>query len=166
MRTITRRYFVAAGVIVPCILSGTVISGSPALQAAVAGEVPPIRLSAEHLSLGSSTVKPEGNGLKVTFAKADWPSVWFRAGKAYDSPDMSAMGGIAFEVHNPNDMPLTVFIRVDDSPEADGQKHCRTGNATLAPNETATLVFPFSGEVKGMRAGPPLVPRTDKSLSH
>jgi hypothetical protein len=147
---------------VPCILGGIVLGGSLAPRTAVAGDVPPIRLSAERLSLGNSTVKPDGNGLKVAFAKADWPSVWFGAGKAYESPDMSAMGGIAFEVHNPNDAPLTVFIRVDDSPEADGQKHCRTGNATLAPDETATLIFPFSGEVKGMRAGPPLVSRADK----
>lgn len=125
---------------------------------------PPVRLAAENVALGAATIKPGtgGEGLRVSYTHSDWPSVRFDAGKAYPSPDFSEVGGIALSIHNPNSTPLHIFVRVDDSPEADGAKHCRTGNAILAPDETATLVFPLSAEVQGMRAGPPLVPRSEK----
>lgn len=125
---------------------------------------PPVRLSAENLALNASTVKPDstGKGLRVSYVKADWPNVWFGAGKAYETADFSAVGGIAFEVHNPNNAPLNLFVRVDDSPQADGRVHCRSGNTTLAPDETATLIFPLTADVQGMRAGPPPLPRSEK----
>jgi len=49
-------------------------------------------------------------------------------------------------------------VRVDDSTLADGNTHCRTGNASLAPGEKGTLVMPLSKISAmdfGMRGLPP-----------
>ena len=111
---------------------------------------------------GNATVAaaPGGKGLRVTYQKTEWPNLWFRQGTAYPSPDWSGYGGMALTLRNPDpNEKLQVLVRVDDSPLADGQKHCRTGSATLAPGETATIVFPLSAAsaATGMRAGPPLI---------
>jgi hypothetical protein len=100
---------------------------------------------------------PGSQGLRISFEKTDWPSLWFRQGTAYPSLDWSAYAGVALTVRNPDPKEKLQFhVRVDDSPLADGQKHCKTGFTILAPGETATVVFALSGgTVTGMRAGPP-----------
>ena len=121
--------------------------------------LPKVRLTPETLAPSNVNIAPDASGgLKLTFSPADYPSVMWNIGRAYDAQDWSGCGGMVWTVRNPNDAPLTVLVRVDDDPKADGQNHCRTGNATLAPGETATLVFPFSATSPGMNAGPPLVP--------
>jgi hypothetical protein len=119
-----------------------------------------ISLTADRLTPGATVVTPGSNGsLRLAFPKTDWPSLWFSRGKAYPSADWSNVGGIALTLRNPDKAaPLPVNVRVDDSPLADGKDHCRTGSDTLAPGETATLVFPMSASAPGMNAGPPLLP--------
>ena len=121
--------------------------------------LPKISFVPKNLAASNTMAAPDdGNGLKLTFSPADYPSVVWNAGRAYDTKNWSGCGGMVFTLRNPNPDPITVLVRVDDDPAADGQNHCRTGNTILAPGETATLVFPFSMASPGMNVGPPLVP--------
>jgi hypothetical protein len=141
---------------IPALISSLTLAAAPSVRAA---EVVPLALTPTKVNLNSVTLTPVGEGAKLTFAKADWPSIGFTKGKSYESADWSNYGGIAFELRNPDPKePLALNIRVDDSPEADGLNHCRTGYETLAPGETVTLVFSMGGSAPKMRGGPPLVP--------
>ncbi len=134
---------------------------TPAANSSSAATLPPVSLAPSALEPHGAALSPMGAGLKAAFSTEQWPSVWFGAGKAYQSKDWSNYGGLVLTVRNPNAAPMQIFVRVDDDEKADGQTHCRTGNATLASGETATLVFPLSVTSPGMNAGPPLVPVAD-----
>lgn len=95
-------------------------------------------------------------GVGVAFQKAQWPSVFFKIGKALSSSDWSQAGGTAIEARNPEDSPLELHVRIDDDPKADGARHCSTYGATLGPRQQATLVIPFTAGTPLMKAGPPL----------
>lgn len=95
-------------------------------------------------------------GVRVDFKRTDWPSISFKAGKAFESSDWSRWGGIAIEVRNPEDALMEPHVRIDDDLKADGSRHCSTYRAVLAPRQRATLVVPLTSDTAGMKAGPPL----------
>ncbi|MFQ6130636.1 MAG: hypothetical protein ACE5R4_01230, partial [Armatimonadota bacterium] len=96
--------------------------------------------------------------LLVRFAQVDWPNVYFREGKGFEDGDWRRFGGLAVDITNPEQEPISVCIRVDDDFSADGSRHCRTGRASLPPGR-ATVVMPLGAAVpEGMRGGPPVVP--------
>ena len=136
------------------------LAASAALSAA-AEPLPPLLFSDSNalvrLSPNSAALRwsPPG-ALRVEFQKAAWPNVRFEAGKAYDAKDWSDVGGLAFELRNPDGEPLEVHARVDDDAKANGAVHCRQGYATIGPREPVTLVFPMEATAPDMRAGPPL----------
>lgn len=88
-----------------------------------------------------------------------WPGVTLVA------PDgrwnLSAFGELAVQLHNPGEARVTVFCRVDN-PGADGVRHCITGQASLAPGASQTLVVPLKrtssdtldGKLFGLRGYP------------
>ncbi|QEH38881.1 hypothetical protein OJF2_74910 [Aquisphaera giovannonii] len=97
--------------------------------------------------------KPEM--VRVTFEPAEWPHIRFPApgGRAWDWSGRS----LVLEVRNLDPKDVEVHVRIDDDPSADGVHHCRTGRATLAPNQATTLAFPLSRKdpmAFGMRALP------------
>ncbi len=93
--------------------------------------------------------------VRVEYGVADWPTVVFMAKKAYDREDWREFGGLALDVRNIDPKPVSVCVRVDDDPKADGRVHCRTGRAELAPGEHVTLVVSIEDPPGMMRAGPP-----------
>ncbi|MBM4045585.1 MAG: hypothetical protein FJ279_10755, partial [Planctomycetes bacterium] len=94
--------------------------------------------------------------MRVAFALADWPNVFFAAGKAYERQDWREFGALALEMANPGDETVDVYVRVDDDAKADGLNHCRTGRAKIGPKERVTLVLEFESSTPGMRGAPPL----------
>ena len=76
------------------------------------------------------------------------------AGRAWD---WSTRGFLVLELKNPEDRDLTLGIRVDDDPAADGRTHCRTAQAKLQAGEAATLAVALTGSdpmAHGMRGLP------------
>jgi hypothetical protein len=94
--------------------------------------------------------------LKADFAAVDWPNLYFAAPRPWDWSDI---GGLAFDVTNPQDEAITVLVRVDDAPSADGGRHWRTGRVGVPPGGPVTVAAPLAtGEAPGMRAGPAILP--------
>jgi hypothetical protein len=100
--------------------------------------------------------KLSGHALEVVFQPAEWPNVYFKATQPWN---WSGMGALVIDVHNPNDEPVWLGIRVDDDPRADGWNHCRQSTTTIGAKETQTYVMPlaFNPMDYGMRGLPPLV---------
>lgn len=91
--------------------------------------------------------------LKITFLPAEWPNLGIRPKKPWD---WSAAGGLAIDVSNPTDEPVSLGIRVDDDASADGWRHSRSGTITLPPrvNRTVTLTL-ADAKALGMQGTPP-----------
>ncbi|MFO0960004.1 MAG: beta-galactosidase [Isosphaeraceae bacterium] len=73
--------------------------------------------------------------------------------------DWKPFGFLVVELSNPGPRPVEAHIRIDDSAEADGLKHCRTARGVVPPGSVARLAVDFTAsnpEALGMRAGPPL----------
>lgn len=102
---------------------------------------------------------PEGGGkaLRVHFESADWPNVFFPAGK---KPwDWSGRQGLAVNVTNPNSFAVDVAMRIDNE-GADGTSHCNTAARAVPAGRTITLSCTFNVGLDlglwGMRGYPPL----------
>ena len=141
----------------------SLIAASPA---AWSGEPTPAPFDAPRFLgtpvLYNADAAPESGGLRVTFRAAEWPSVNWRA--PADIPwDLHETGLVAFDVFNPGDAPVSLCVRADDDPSADGgPKHSYTGNATpLAPHGRRTFVADLGGGggdpmIHGMQGAPTL----------
>lgn len=110
-----------------------------------------IRLNNVTASLVS---KGRGKALHVEFARVDWPNVFFQSGK--EAWDWSGYAGIAVDVFNPEQEPVTVCMRVDNE-GADGINHCITQTISAPPQQWTTLATRFQrdpGMFWGMRGVP------------
>ncbi|HOJ32555.1 MAG TPA: beta-galactosidase [Candidatus Hydrogenedentes bacterium] len=92
--------------------------------------------------------------LQVYFQKVDWPNVFFSAG---DKPwDWSSYQGIAVDIFNPEEQPLSVCMRVDNE-GADGVNNCLTHCIEAPPKQWTTMMTRFVRNPKpfwGMRGVP------------
>lgn len=80
--------------------------------------------------------------LGVTFLPpAAYPHVRFPLEPA---ADFRGYGGLAFDVYNPGEETVAFGVRLDSSPEADGNgHHSRSGKGSLDGGQRATFVLPF-----------------------
>ena len=53
--------------------------------------------------------------LEVVFGVIDYPNVSFQAGKSFTVTDWRPYGALLFDAYNPDDKPLQVSVRIDDS---------------------------------------------------
>lgn len=121
--------------------------------------LPSISLDPAKLKFNNTTATPREKGvLRVDFAPSDYPNVLFNAGAAFPSGDWSQAGGLGFTIRNLNTSPLPIVLRIDDSLQADGNRHSRNARYTLKPGEQTSLVFPFDVSAPEMRSAPPLMP--------
>jgi hypothetical protein len=81
------------------------------------------------------------HALQVEFQAAEWPLVRIVPPGPWD---FRGQGELAVDVTNPGAQPLSIYIRLDDDPAADGWNHCQTGNPTIDPHATVTYSFPIS----------------------
>ncbi len=93
------------------------------------------------IELVSQGVTDGSRALVVRFSAVQWPALFFRSPQPWD---LRLWGEIAVDVTNPEDQPVSFYLRVDDDPRADGTRYCRTGSSTLAPGETRTFSFPLA----------------------
>ncbi len=96
------------------------------------------------------------HALKLEFAPSDKPGVTFPGGE--NGWDWRAYGALALDLFNSSDDQVSLAIRVDDDPSADGVNHSRTGRASLRPRERQSFAFPLGNSdpmEMGMRGGPP-----------
>lgn len=92
--------------------------------------------------------------LQIDFQpRTDWPNLMFRADTFWD---WSAFSGLAFDLTNPTDEPITFGVRVDDDRRADGVRFCRQGSAIIAPRKRVRFAFPLAPDPMdyGMRGLP------------
>lgn len=134
----------------------------PALASSAPDPLPPITFrdpsAAAQLQTHNATLDTSQSGkVRIAFRRVEWPSVSFRAGRSFAATDWTSAGALAIDVGNPEETPLEVHIRVDDSPAANGSVHCRTAGATLDAHERCSLLVPLDPDTPGMRAGPPIV---------
>jgi hypothetical protein len=110
---------------------------------ATAGGVP---LSLANARLNQGTLAPvAGNprGVRATFrANVEWPTVVIDATSPWD---WSRFGHLVLDLENPGPRPLSVSVRIDDDPSADGAKHCRTGQVLLGPGAKGRFGVRFAG---------------------
>ena len=114
---------------------------------------------AHSASVEAAPGSPES--LRVTFDRAEWPSVSFPATRA-KAWDWQSSGYLLLRLKNLEDEPLNLGIRIDDDPSADGTKHCRTAQVKLSPRESATVAVALAHTdpmALGMR-GLPTLPGT------
>ncbi len=99
----------------------------------------PDRMQEHHVR--TELVEHDGSrALRVDFQVTDWPNVFFRPpGQVWD---WSAAAGIAVDLYNPTDVPVTVCLRVDNA-GADGINHCATISGLAPPGEKTTLQCRF-----------------------
>ncbi len=107
----------------------------------------------EATSQGATSGK---GALKITFSPGvEWPNAQVKPAQPLD---WSRAGALAFDAFNAGASTIALGVRVDDDAAADGNTHCRTGNASLAPGEKSTLVMSLSKVSAmdfGMRGLPP-----------
>jgi hypothetical protein len=136
-----------------------------ALTAAVATEplalLDPVAL-AEAKAIALNSVAAEvvdlagGKALQLAYdARTDWPNAKFDAPRAYQQIDWSEYGALAVTVTNPGPAQVTLAMRIDDDPAANGNVHCRQGSYDLAAGQTATISMPLA-TLPGMRGSPPM----------
>ncbi len=101
----------------------------------------------------SQFVNPNIKALKIEFlADKEWPNAYYGA----PEPMNWNQRALAFDVFNPETVPVAFSVRVDDDPSADGNVHCRTGNGSIASNARRTFVMQFGPDAMslGMRGLP------------
>ncbi len=91
-----------------------------------------------------------------------WPGITLQLsdGEAWN---LDSFGQIVCEVKNLGSTEVTLHLRVDDDPSADGSKHCTTTSVTIPAGETQPLVSPLQRQLPkeiadqliGMRGNPP-----------
>ena len=92
--------------------------------------------------------------MNVQFLPGDWPNVGFKPKTPWN---WKAYSGLAMDLRNPEKVPITFSIRIDDAVGSDGITHCRGGSVTIGAGKSATYVFQFGGGDPmsyGMRALP------------
>lgn len=90
--------------------------------------------------------------LEIIFKPARWPSVK----EIFETPrDWSKYGGVSLTVKNTNSDAVLLQTRIDDDLENPLENHSISGNTSIAPNTTETIIIPFNLKDLGMRAGPP-----------
>ena len=108
-------------------------------------------------------VNAGGIAAQVDFELADWPELVIRPTE--EPADWSGVQALAMPLDNPTAEPIDLVVRVDDEPDADGDKHSLTGRARVRPGEAGVLILPLQATgalPMGMRAGPPpKAPRLD-----
>lgn len=85
-------------------------------------------------------------GMRVVFGTSEWPSIHLKPTSTYD---FSKAGVLAVVVHNPNAEAVSLGIRCDDDPSADGWNHSRQGVLTLPPRKTVTIGLGAGVDPKG-----------------
>lgn len=129
------------------------VEGIPLLDAAAPGLLDKVRLNA---SVATLVQTPAGPALDVVFNhEAPWPNIRFNLGEAYERGDWSGGHVLSLTVTNPLDAPVPMHVRVDDSPLADGARHCRQGSVSVPPGGPHEVRFDLSGfHIPGMRGQP------------
>ncbi len=152
-----------------------VLAALSALTAAIAAEPltlldPAAAAQAGAITLNSATaevVDLAGTpAVKLSFSARDaWPNAKFKAPQAYTQTDWSGHGAIAVTITNPGEQVVTVDLRIDDDPTANGAVHCRQGHFDLAAGRTATVSMPLA-TLPGMRGSPPPAGMTETFRSN
>jgi hypothetical protein len=99
----------------------------------------------------------DGKALEVAFGHDNaWPHImWYADKGAYERTDWSSYAALAITLSNPTDKTVKANVRVDDSPEADGGKHCRQGGVDVPPGGPVEVRFALvSEQIEGMRGQP------------
>ncbi len=139
------------------ILLAAAASAQVSRQAVLDPAAPGLMAKADLLSATANVVDTAtGPALEVAFGHDNaWPHLMFRAGEAYETTDWSGANVLAFTVTNPMAEPIQVNVRVDDSGEADGSRHCRQGGVTVPPGGPVEVRFDLSAfRLEGMRGQP------------
>lgn len=97
--------------------------------------------SAETVPVAEGATKGT-KALQMTFLPpAAYPNVRFPQEPA---ADFRGYGGLAFDVFNPGEDTVAFAVRIDSSPEADGNgNHSRSGKGSIDGGQRATFVLPF-----------------------
>ncbi|NLS14220.1 beta-agarase [Vibrio sp. SM6] len=117
-----------------------------------------------------------GKGLEVKLsASNDYPNVTFMPPQPWNWSEAGDFN-IAFDIENPTDDPVQVFVRVDQAENsgwggtADGVKDSISSYTTLLPNKKSTYYMPISQlkghVVSGMRAEPPKMSYDAQAISY
>lgn len=123
------------------------------VDAATPGLLDKAKLNASTATLVQT---PAGPAIDLVFShETAWPNIKFDAGQAYEQTDWSAVHVLSLTVTNPLDVPVPMNVRVDDSPEADGARHCRQGSVSVPPGGPHDVRFDLSAfRLEGMRGQP------------
>jgi len=137
----------------------------------------PTYISDRSVSTVVTSVKTaEGEGVHVKF-KADnsYPNITFQGDKPFDFSD-SSNANLAFDIENPTDDAIQMFVRVDQAENknwggtADGVTDSISSYMTLLPNEKATYYMALSqldGKItSGMRSEPPKKSYSAQAISY
>lgn len=94
--------------------------------------------------------------LEIEFQPTDWPNIRVVSPTPWDWREYD---GLAVDVTNPTNAAVSLGLRVDDDPQSDGARHCRTASSSIEPGATVSLVLNIgrSPMSLGMR-GLPVVP--------
>ena len=92
----------------------------------------------------------ESKGIEAIFpSESSYPGISFTLGSAFSSSDWRNVGGIAFEVKNPENHQVIVNIRLDDG-RSKGSSQARSGFTKIPAHSSATIVFPMPSTFPGM----------------
>ncbi|MCC6485655.1 MAG: hypothetical protein IT209_12480 [Armatimonadetes bacterium] len=131
------------------------LAGSLSAQVVVpitADSLPPNM--AENNTDAAPTKQDGRSSVQVRFHHVEWPNVTFTP--PHGVWDWSKSARMAVDVYNPEDKPVTVAIRVDDS-GADGIRNWSSAEVSAKPKKWTTLTIPLSSSRTpfwGMRGTP------------
>lgn len=113
------------------------------------------KLSSGLLSFYLSTYSLSAGALTTNFGVAAYPGFTV---KNATPEDLRGWDALLVEVTNFESDPIQIFLRVDDSPTANGLLNCRTGFTNIAAGTTTTVAFPLrlNPSDYGMKALPGL----------
>jgi len=118
-------------------------------------EIATLQLRTAEVSVSRQHATEGERALKVDFGVTDWPNVFFAAPQAYETVDWRPYGVFLFDAYNPEDEPLKINLRIDDSEKADGGQHCRQTGVFLPPKQAVTVALAIQQKDLEMRGAPP-----------
>jgi hypothetical protein len=94
------------------------------------------------------------SGLKIQFeTNIPYPGIIFTFGKSFECSDWRCVGGVAFEIKNPNKSPIAVNVRIDDA-HSFGTPEARSGLTKIPAYSTNSIIFPMPSTFSGMMLPP------------
>jgi hypothetical protein len=90
------------------------------------------------------------HGLQISISTNEsYPGISLPFGTSFSQGDWKDVGGIAFEIENPEHEEVSINVRIDDD-KSRGSSQGRTGVTKLLPLTSATIVFPMPSAFPGM----------------